>query len=114
MLNKLLIAALLLLAPSEAPNVSARAEYVFTILNNSSYALGTVSINGSGASVNVDVPSPGSYTTNISFSASSVTVASQEVGYPNSGIVTLVSGSKVQVQWQSINSIEIINYGGQN
>ena len=81
----------------------------FTVDNESSYAIGIVSVMGSGGPVPLNVPDPGLYSDTLCFTPTGVVINGQLVTYPDTAIVTLPSESKVKILWESTQLVDIRN-----
>ena len=89
------ISALLVFALTTV--VVGKVNSIATIENNTTYNLGTVAIYSGSTPFYVNVPSKGTYYTNVPSTPTMVVVNSYVVQQGQYGIVTLQSGVKVKV-----------------
>ncbi len=94
------------------PNIHERVLFdceVFTVNNESSYALGDVQVSGTGGSGDVEVPETGVYADTLCFTPSAIEINGEVSSYPTTTTIILASGSAVQVTWESTQLVDITN-----
>lgn len=86
----------------------------FVIDNESSYALGMVTLTDSTEHFNFYVGPSEIDTAELDFTPTSAIINSQVCFYTDSTIITLPSGAQVESEWHNPWGIPIIDYGQQN
>jgi hypothetical protein len=79
----------------------------FSVDNESSYGIGTVTVTGLGTSVPIAVSDTGIFSDTVCFVPVAVVINGQVALYPDTTAVTLDGGSAVQVTWQSTQIVNV-------
>jgi hypothetical protein len=79
----------------------------FSVDNESSYDIGTVTVTGLGTSVPIAVSDTGLFSDTVCFVPLAIVINGQVALYPDTTIVMLADESKVNVTWQSTQLVYI-------
>lgn len=101
---KILICSLLLaLAPTTTTSV-------VTVVNATNNYLGWTVLSDGINSVGENVGANASVGFNVSFTPARISIAAQNIVYPNNGPITLSNGAKIGIWWTSPSLVEIYDW----
>lgn len=108
--KKLIVPALLLLL---VPIIAFALPVSFCVTNNTARSLGEVKLHYSGGQTGIIVTGKGNWVTTTPGDVTAVTIYGQRADYPNSKTISVPTGGKIKIKWNSTNLIEVIDLATQ-